>query len=53
MEGVQQMFGPKYLSAYWKRRSNVDVASLFVVLMLMVGELKEVVFLVVSTCVNR
>ena len=33
MKGVQLLFGPEHLDDFWKRRSNLGVASLFVVLL--------------------
>ncbi len=41
MKGVQLLFGLEYLDDFWKRRSNLDVASLFVVLALLVGKIKR------------
>ena len=47
------MFGLEYLNTFWKRRSNLDVPSLFVALVLMVGKSKEEVRCVVAACVDR
>ena len=52
------MFGMEYLDSYKRRHSNLDVASLFVALVLVValalivGETKEEVRRVVATCVD-
>lgn len=53
MKGVQQLYGLEYLDDFWKRRSNLDMASLFVALALLVGGSKDEVQWLVAASVDR
>lgn len=46
------MFSLEYLDTYWRRRSNLDIASPVVALALLVGETKEEVCRVVVVCMD-
>lgn len=50
MSGIQKMFGLEYMDTHWRRRFNLDIVSLFVALVLLVGETKEEVCRVVVAC---
>ena len=47
-----KIFNLEYLDSYWRRRTNLDIISLFITLALLVRETKEEIQWVIFVCID-